>query len=472
MSSDDGHPSPADVLDAARGRGSTFARAHLERCVACQRLAALAALSGGPSGDTAAGSRKPDAPTASASDQQLTPSTILHDRFQIEQWVASGGMGAIYRAQDTVTGLAVAIKIATSRDPMALARFERESRLLAQLHHPGLVDYVAHSLAPGGIPYLVMSWLDGIDLASRLTRHGAQVVESTRRERRLSTSSVDQRPAGSRGPAREQLPIADVIHLGRRLASAVEAMHDRRVLHRDIKPANIFLVDHDVASAKLIDSWRRARGGRAPPADRDRHGRRDRLLHGTRAGPRGRGGAACRFVGAWLRALRVPDRRGGVRGAAAARRHDPRADRRASRCRDASARHAAWPRRARPRAAPQGRDRAPDGVCAAGSTGRARASRALGRSATGAPPRAPSGRAPGPGRRRRALAQDVLVRACSERSRATRALRCERLRWLGRASRSRYRSRARHLWPCGRPQGRGDARRPARTRAPRGGSRF
>jgi serine/threonine protein kinase len=84
-----------------------------------------------------------------------------------------------------------------------------------------LVRYLGHGTSPDGSPYLVMEWLDGRDLCDRLHAAG--------------------------------LTAADVIQLGCSLADALAYAHDQGVTHRDIKPANIFLVQDQVARAKLID---------------------------------------------------------------------------------------------------------------------------------------------------------------------------------------------------------------------------
>jgi eukaryotic-like serine/threonine-protein kinase len=203
----------AEVLDAAIGRGPVHVQAHLDRCASCRRLAALA-----------------DVPEPAARSTDLTAGRVLCDRFRIEQWVASGGMGAIYRATDLTNGAQVAIKIATHGDRSAMARFEREARLLAQVQHPALVEHVAHYL-DADPPFLAMAWLDGVDLATRLA----------------------VRTGSSEAEVRTPLPIDDVMALGRRLADALVALHERAIIHRDIKPGNIFVVRGTIGASKLID---------------------------------------------------------------------------------------------------------------------------------------------------------------------------------------------------------------------------
>src|SRR5262249_18457112 len=131
-------------------------------------------------------------------------------RFVITSHAGSGGMGAVYRARDELTGHTVALKLLQRRDDADLAeRFAREAKVLSELHHPGIVAYLAHGEMETGAPYLAMEWLDGEDLAQRL----------------------------SGGP----LPIAEALILLRRAAEALAVAHARGLIHRDLKPSNIFL---------------------------------------------------------------------------------------------------------------------------------------------------------------------------------------------------------------------------------------
>jgi serine/threonine protein kinase len=123
--------------------------------------------------------------------------------------LGAGGMGEVYRARDAQLGREVAIKLLPRRladDPQRLARFERESRLLAALNHPNIATI--HSIEHAdGLHALVMELIEGPTLADRL-KDGA-------------------------------LAWRDALALARELAGALEAAHDRGVVHRDLKPANI-----------------------------------------------------------------------------------------------------------------------------------------------------------------------------------------------------------------------------------------
>ncbi len=168
---------------------------------------------------------------------------VVDQRFAIEREVAAGGMGTIFRARDGHTGRTVALKVMHPDDATAVERFRREAALLAEVRHPGVVEYVAHGDLAGGEPYLVMEWLEGIDLAERLA--GVRADTAATMQIRAAERDADGRPVG--------LPIALVVALARRLASALGAVHRRGVVHRDLKPSNVFLVDGDLVRAKLID---------------------------------------------------------------------------------------------------------------------------------------------------------------------------------------------------------------------------
>ena len=141
--------------------------------------------------------------------------------YSIERLLGSGGAGSVFLARNTITGRRVAVKIVRSLavGNQALQRFRQESRALARLSHPGIVQLIETGAAPGGITYLVMEHIDGLAL------------DRWSRER---SPSVVQR--------------IDVI---RQVLAALAHAHDAGVIHRDLKPANV-LVDAS-RTAKLLD---------------------------------------------------------------------------------------------------------------------------------------------------------------------------------------------------------------------------
>jgi len=150
------------------------------------------------------------------SQAQSTIGGMVAKRFVIERLAGRGGMASVFRALDTHTGRTVALKLmsAPAGDSPELERFTRESRLLAEFQHPGIVGHVAHGFTEQGEPFLVMEWLDGVDLCEFLRR-------------------------GS-------LRIPDTFLLVRRLAEALQVAHRHHVIHRDLKPSSSASVERQV----------------------------------------------------------------------------------------------------------------------------------------------------------------------------------------------------------------------------------
>jgi eukaryotic-like serine/threonine-protein kinase len=162
---------------------------------------------------------------------QLTGGTRLGP-YEIVHALGAGGMGEVWRANDTRLGREVAIKVlphGLAANEQFLQRFEREARTISSLNHPhvctlydvGEVSPPESSLADGprsSLRYLVMELIEGESLADRLKK----------------------------GP----LPIQDVLRYGRQIASALDAAHRKGVIHRDLKPGNVMLTR---SGTKLLD---------------------------------------------------------------------------------------------------------------------------------------------------------------------------------------------------------------------------
>jgi serine/threonine-protein kinase len=153
--------------------------------------------------------------------------TLLH--YRLAEKIGEGGMGQVWRATDTTLGREVAIKILPAEvagDPERIARFEREARVLAVLHHPGIA--AIHGLHEAhGVRFLAMELVPGEELAARLAA----------------------------GP----LPPGEALAVARQLAEALEAAHEQGIVHRDLKPANVKLTPDgkvkvlDFGLAKALD---------------------------------------------------------------------------------------------------------------------------------------------------------------------------------------------------------------------------
>ena len=141
--------------------------------------------------------------------------------YEIISAIGAGGMGEVYRARDTKLNRDVAIKVLPgifASDPERLARFERGAQLLASLNHPHIAQIYGVE-AQGAAHALVMEFVDGEDLAERISR-GA-------------------------------LPVEEALRIAREIADAVEAAHERGIIHRDLKPANIKV--RDDGAVKVLD---------------------------------------------------------------------------------------------------------------------------------------------------------------------------------------------------------------------------
>ena len=154
----------------------------------------------------------------------LTSGTRLGP-YEITDAIGAGGMGEVYKARDTRLDRTVAIKILpphVAADPAFRTRFEREARAISALEHPNIC--VLHDVGRAGeVEYLVMQYLEGETLASRL----------------------------SRGPLRLDEAMLYATHI----ASALDKAHRAGILHRDLKPGNVMLArsgGRDI-SAKLLD---------------------------------------------------------------------------------------------------------------------------------------------------------------------------------------------------------------------------
>ena len=161
--------------------------------------------------------------------QDAPPTEALLDaRYRLAEMVGEGGMATVYRAEDILLGRTVAVKV-IRREPRAVVgsadRAHTEKALLASLNHPSLVTLLDARLDPGREQYLVMEFVAGPTLSTRM--------------------------------ARSAIPPQEVAHIGADIAEALHVVHAAGIVHRDVKPSNVLLVppstDGDRWRAKLAD---------------------------------------------------------------------------------------------------------------------------------------------------------------------------------------------------------------------------
>ena len=145
--------------------------------------------------------------------------TLSH--YKVLEKIGQGGMGEVYRAEDTNLEREVAIKVLPEQftsDPQRLARFEREAKLLAQLNHPNIAAIYGFEKAEG-VHFLALELVPGETAQERVAK----------------------------GP----LPVEEALEVCRQIAEGVEAAHEKGVIHRDLKPANVKVTPE--GKVKILD---------------------------------------------------------------------------------------------------------------------------------------------------------------------------------------------------------------------------
>lgn len=147
---------------------------------------------------------------------------VVAGKVRLEQLLGKGGMGSVWRGTHLTLGTPVAVKFMGDSNPEALARFQREAQVAAQIRSSNVV--AIHDFGvEDGLPYITMELLDGEDLGMRLKRV-------------------------------QRLSLAETVEILIPIARGLDRAHSAKLVHRDLKPENIFLVrEGDEEVPKILD---------------------------------------------------------------------------------------------------------------------------------------------------------------------------------------------------------------------------
>jgi eukaryotic-like serine/threonine-protein kinase len=173
---------------------------------------------------------------------------VLADKYRIAAFLGEGAMGTVYEAQHVIVGRRFAVKLLRTelvQQPEIVERFRREAQAAGSLESENIASVVDFGHDPDGVPFLVMEFLAGADLARILAQDGI-------------------------------LPVARVVEVAIQVCRGLAAAHAAGIVHRDLKPENLFLTRRgdgsdlvkilDFGIAKLLPV------GRSPPASLTRTG--------------------------------------------------------------------------------------------------------------------------------------------------------------------------------------------------------
>ncbi|WP_394826099.1 serine/threonine-protein kinase [Pendulispora albinea] len=152
---------------------------------------------------------------------------MLTHNVKLVRRVAQGGMGSIWLARHMGLDVPVAAKLISGstlcKPSAALERFAREARVTARLHHPNVIQILDYGISAraGGVPYIIMEYLEGEELEHAISTRG-------------------------------RLPLDETVSIVQTIADVLERAHQQGIVHRDIKPGNVFLHGPDKV-VKVLD---------------------------------------------------------------------------------------------------------------------------------------------------------------------------------------------------------------------------
>ena len=173
-------------------------------------------------------------PEAKAPTENLIGKTVSH--YHVLQTLGGGGMGVVYKAEDSELGRLVALKFLPrelTTDPKALSRFQREARTASALSHPNICS-IYEVAKYEGLPFIAMELVEGVSLAAK--------IQELRNARDEGSWNTKDRAAHARQMVTLFVGVAD----------ALQHVHEQDVIHRDIKPLNLLLTK-DRARLLLTD---------------------------------------------------------------------------------------------------------------------------------------------------------------------------------------------------------------------------
>jgi hypothetical protein len=144
---------------------------------------------------------------------QIVPGSVLKDTYRIDAELGSGGMGTVFLATHLGLDKRMAVKVLSPKaiaSPESLARFGREARVAGKVNHPAMTHVIDFGVEKG-TPYIVMEFVDGVELAEYIERQGP-------------------------------MPPRQAVAVMRQIVSLLHVAHSLGIVHRDLKPANIKVV--------------------------------------------------------------------------------------------------------------------------------------------------------------------------------------------------------------------------------------